>query len=191
MPTRRTVLVSGMMMAMGAALAACTQTGGLHAGPAAHDYTVASVDIAVAPDAVFQLISLDGMSDAEQGEKMKAELRRAVAAEVSTRHAGPKKANLEIVLRLVDVASGAGRVLGAMDSRIIGDVRLIDSQTKAVVAFEPNLTAVDQGARNNSTIGAIPIGAIASLAVNAAGADKTYQSVAEAYAKAVGRWLID
>lgn len=189
--TRRLFLTSGAILAAGLALAACNQAAPVTAGPAAAEYTVASVDVGVAPDAVFSLLSLDGMSDAEQAEKIKAEVKRAVTVRATDRRGGPKKANLEVVLRLVDVASGAGRVLAAKDSEIVGDVRLIDSQTRKVIAFQPNLHGIDKGARNESSIGVIPVGAMVSLAVNAAGADATYRTVAEAYAGAVGRWLIE
>lgn len=169
-------------------LAGCGQTS-TGAGPEAANYTIAGVDVAVAPDAVFSFVSLDGLTDAQQGEMMKAELRRVVYARVGGHVGRPKQARLELILRLVDVASGAGRVLGASDSTIVADVRLTDAVDKHVVAFRANLRADEQGMKASGSIGMIPVGSIVSLAVNASNADKTYTLVAEAFAKQVEVWL--
>lgn len=186
MTTRR-----AMILALPAlVLAGCgqTETG---AGPEAANYGIVGVDVAVAPDATFDFISLDGLTDAQQGEMMKAELRRVVFARVGPGGpAGrPKQGRLELILRAVHVASGAGRVLGASDSLIVADVRLTDAVDKHVVAFRANLKAEEKGLKSQASIGMIPVGAIASLAVNASNADKTYMLVAEAFAKQVEVWL--
>ena len=168
------------------ALAGCAHEKLLRAGPGARDYSVESVDVGVAPDAIFNLMSLDGLSDAEQGEIIKREVKQATTVRVAQRPGGPRKAHLEIVLRVVDVSSAAGRVLSVSDSHIRADVRLVDAKTKEIVAFQPNLEAIDKPARAEGNIGII-----ASLVVNAATADQTYRKVATVFADKVKEWLVD
>lgn len=168
------------------ALAGCAHDKLLRAGPSARDYSVESVDVGVAPDAIFNLMSLDGLSNAEQGEMIKREVKQATSVRVLQRPGGPRKAHLEIVLRIVDVSSAAGRVLSVSDSVIRADVRLVDAKTKEIVAFQPNLEAIDKPMRGDGNIGLV-----VSLVVNAASADQTYRKVATVFADKVREWLVD
>ncbi len=66
---------------------------------------------------------------------------------------GKQPATLEVVLQTVDMSSGAGRVLGGTTSTIVGDVRLIDTKTGAVIAANPSVTGMNKGTRMSGNIG--------------------------------------
>lgn len=180
MITRRNVLVGPALLA----LAGCANDSMFHAGPAARDYAIDSIDVAVAPDARFSPFSLDGLSEAEQGELAKREIKKALSERMKNRKSGKKKARIEVVLRFIDVASSAGRVLHGNNSEIGAEVRLIDTKTRKIVASHPNIRAVDLG-----MTGVGPAAAILALTVNIATADGTYAKVAEIWAGAFERWL--
>ncbi len=180
MINRRNVLVGPVL----AALAGCVPDSMLQAGPEARDYSIDSIDVAAASDALVTPFSLDGLSEAEQVETIKREIRKALAERMGKRKGRARKARLEVVLRFMDVASSAGRVLRGNDSEIRAEVRLVDAKTRKIVAFHPNVRGVDRGMQG---VGAAA--GIVSLAVNIATADATYARAAETWVDAVERWL--
>lgn len=103
---------------------------------------------------------------------------------------GQKPARVIIDMNTVNIATGAGRELSGESSFIRSNITIIDQQTGQTIA-KSFIGASDEGARNNSYVGNVPVGAIASFIENrnsAAGSTRIIRA-RDAYLIELRKWF--
>ncbi len=103
---------------------------------------------------------------------------------------GQKPARVTIELDRVSIATSAGRKLNGDSSTIASNITIMDMETNQVIA-QSYVGAIDEGARNNTTINGVPVGAIASFVENRnSGASSTrIIKIRDAYLRELRKWF--
>ena len=143
------------------------------------------VSVTISDDASY------GLVQATQDPEYVQRFERAFIADIqSAIVTGGSGNTAEISVERMTVQSGPGRVVAAAESQVSGDVTVSRADGSIVATFD-NVTFTNAASRNQSTLNGIPVGALLSMASNAAGssADEQISALSVGFAAEVAAKL--
>jgi hypothetical protein len=158
----------------------------------AEPYDIAEVDVILSKSIAYGAEMIDGSSQKEFAEKVRASLKQKLTADLVQPKSSRKPIRLEVVLDRVDLSSGIGRAVLKSESNIGGFVSLIDKRTKTALARRNLFTGDDStrfyGGGDGKLGGIFALGALAANAAQS-GDDTRIASVVDPFTSMVKAWL--
>jgi hypothetical protein len=158
----------------------------------AEPYDIAEVDVILSKSITYGVEMIDGSSQQEFAEKVRASLKQKLTADLVQPKSSRKAIRLEVVLDRVDLSSGIGRAVLKSQSNIGGFVSLIDKRTKTALARRNLFTGDDStrfyGGGSGSLGGVFALGALAANAAQS-GDDTRIASVVDPFTSMIKAWL--
>lgn len=134
---------------------------------------------------VDQFPNIDGVPYEQRYQEFTSRLRPRLA-ELVGRPGGEKPVRMIVSIRALSVASNAGRVLASSDSVAVFSVRLEEIKTKALIAEQERIVAIEEAMKGSGNIGIII--AITSNIIDASNNNRVDKLV-DASLLRLDRWL--
>jgi hypothetical protein len=158
----------------------------------AEPYDITEVDVILSKSIAYGAEMIDGSSQKEFAEKVRASLKQKLTADLVQPKSSRKPIRLEVVLDRVDLSSGIGRAVLKSESNIGGFISLIDKRTKTALARRNLFTGDDStrfyGGGSGNLGGVFALGALAANAAQS-GDDTRIASVVDPFTSMVKAWL--